>query len=238
MHSPVEHDEALGAALAALGGGVRHIVSPNFEHLKYAEQWAEVYPEANLYGCLGLQQRMPQLRFAAELDGKPVAAWEASMEYVVMDCEANPFTGKPFFNEAVLFHSPSRSLICSDAWWNYPAGAAPNYDGEGGEAGGVATGGVHDCSKVPAAGLDAVRLAGGKLPPVDVPMGTRAWKFGMDRVYLPFYQRLMVGASGPRRERYERRVAAIRAWQPETLVPCHGDVVRGRDLCRKVLETF
>ena len=37
-------------------------------------------------------------------------------------------------------------------------------------------------------------LTGGTLPRVSVPLGTRVWKFGMDKVYLPFYRRFM-GAS-------------------------------------------
>ena len=37
VHSPVELDDALAEALARLGP-VRHIVSPNYEHVKYAAQ--------------------------------------------------------------------------------------------------------------------------------------------------------------------------------------------------------
>lgn len=37
VHSPVHLDDDLAAALATLGD-VKHIVSPNYEHTKYAQQ--------------------------------------------------------------------------------------------------------------------------------------------------------------------------------------------------------
>ena len=37
VHSPVSLDDELAAALAGLGE-VKHIVTPNFEHTKYAQQ--------------------------------------------------------------------------------------------------------------------------------------------------------------------------------------------------------
>lgn len=45
------------AAIDALGP-VRHIVSPNFEHVKYAAQWIAAYPEATAYGCPGAVQKV------------------------------------------------------------------------------------------------------------------------------------------------------------------------------------
>jgi hypothetical protein len=41
-----------GDSLEGLGGGVGHVVSPNYEHLKYAKQWAEVYPAAKKHGMI------------------------------------------------------------------------------------------------------------------------------------------------------------------------------------------
>ena len=91
----------------------------------------------------------------------------------------NPFTRKPFFNEVAFFHVPSKTMFCSDVWWNYPEGPCPNFaaatsKGLRNEVSGlVLTGGVHECSKVP--------VQASALPPVPVPGGTKLWKFGMDR---------------------------------------------------------
>ena len=38
-----------------------------------------------------------------------------------------------------------------------------------------------------------------------------------------------------RRIRYEIAVNRILAWEIEIIVPCHGDVIRGEELCRNVL---
>jgi hypothetical protein len=29
--------------------------------------------------------------------------------------------GKPFFNEVIFVHKPSKTLLCTDVYWNYPA---------------------------------------------------------------------------------------------------------------------
>jgi hypothetical protein len=59
----------------------------------------------------------------------------------------------------------------------------------------------------------------------------------MDKIYLPFYKRLMVGLSRDRRERYNEIVKIIvEEWKPLVIAPCHGDIIRGEELCRRVLE--
>ncbi|CAM9785945.1 unnamed protein product [Laminaria digitata] len=58
--------------------------------------------------------------------------------------------------------------------------------------------------------------------PRNVPRGTRAWKWGMDKVYLPFYKRFMVTD----KEAFSAKVKYILDWGIETIVPCHGDIVR------------
>jgi len=225
VHSPVGWNEELGRCLEALGGGVGHVVSPNYEHLKYAAQWAEVYPDAKMWACPGLRERLPDIEWAGELgvDPNPME-FEDAVEYVHFDCEINPFTGRPFFNEVAFFHTKSKTLFMADIFWNYPKGPLPNYCGREG------TGMLHECPKMPA------DYTGDTLPAIEVPLGTKLWKAGMDKVYLPFYKNFMVGREGERRERYERAVAQVLEWEPEVIAPCHGDVIRGKDLCREVLR--
>jgi len=224
VHSPVEWDEQLRDCLESLGGGVGHVVAPNYEHLKYTKQWAEKYPSVKMYACPGLPARMPEVSFAHELPNVP-QSFSDNLDLCWMDCEINPFTGRPFFNEVVFFHKKSKSLMCADAFWNYPAGEYPNYNCEGDD-----TGRSHECPKMP-----APLPAGGRLPSVEVPLGTRAWKFGMDVIYAPFYRSLMVGR-GERRSKYEEAVRKILDWDIECIIPGHGDVIRGRELCSNVLR--
>ena len=225
VHSPVEWDEALGSCIEALGGGVGHIIAPSYEHLKYTQQWHLQYPDATMYGCPGLPARMPEVQFSYELP-ETSASFSESVDLAWMDCEVTPVIGKPFFNECVFYHKKSKSFLCADAFWNYPASARPNYDREGDD-----TGRVVACPKMP-----TPATTDGRLPSVDVPMGSAAWKFGMDVIYAPFYQRFMVGSEGERRAKYRKAVEKILSWEVEQIVPCHGDIIRGADLCHRVLS--
>lgn len=66
VHSPVHLDEKTKNALKKLGN-VKYIVSPNYEHLKYARQWNDEYPEAFMWGCPGLSQRLPDIEWEGEI---------------------------------------------------------------------------------------------------------------------------------------------------------------------------
>lgn len=103
----------------------------------------------------------------------------------------------PFFNEVVFCHIPSKTLIVTDLWWNYPAG---RDDVEGAAA--------------------------------DVPLASRLWKGGMDRIYRPVYNRLMQTSTST--TSYE----TILSWDFEYIAPCHGEPVAlgGREVLRNHLS--
>jgi len=219
VHSPICLDETTKSALKKLGT-VKYIVSPNYEHLKYAKQWSDEYPGAFMWGCPGLSQKLPDIEWEGEIpygltrpsdSDKLDNCWDFNVIVPLhLDMEINPFTGKPFFNEVVFYHKPSKSLITTDIYWNYP-----QKDG------------------IPNSHLERSNNDDGLAPVVDsIPLGTRLWKFGMDKIYLPFYKRLMVND----KQRYEDVVAVmIDEWEAHTIIPCHGDVIRGREKIRQVL---
>mmetsp|Transcript_40776 Transcript_40776/g.68314 ORF Transcript_40776/g.68314 Transcript_40776/m.68314 type:complete len:316 (+) Transcript_40776:314-1261(+) len=127
VHSPVHLDGDLRAELAALGE-VKHVVSPNFEHVKYASEWIQEFPSAHAYACPGLREKKPDIRFSADIcddNNETPAQWPAEIDVSFFDCERNPFTKQPFFNEVVFFHAPSGSLIVTDLWWNWPSKKVP-----------------------------------------------------------------------------------------------------------------
>lgn len=56
-------------------------------------------------------------------------------------------------------------------------------------------------------------------PSSGVPLGTSLWKFGMDRVYLPFYRGPMIRD----RAAFERAAETLMsAWEWDAILPCHG----------------
>jgi len=227
VHSPVELDDELRASLAKLGT-VKYVVSPNYEHLKYAHQWSVEYPDAYMWGCPGLMEKLPDIEWEGEIlvsalnkkknqdnfeahDDKSPSyknCWDFNTIVPLhVDCEVNPFTGKPFFNEVIFYHQPSKSLITTDLYWNYPQN-----------------------NGIPNSHLSSSNDSGPweLAPSVEkVPIGSKLWKQGMDKIYKPFYQKYMV----QNKDRYSEMVDVIlNEWDIETLVPAHGDLVRGRDV--------
>ncbi|CAE7400250.1 unnamed protein product, partial [Symbiodinium necroappetens] len=116
VHSPVELDEELREALEQLGP-VRHIVSPNFEHVKWAAQWKAAFPDATLWGTPGMKDKFPKIPFDIELpsSGSAPAEWGGALLLCFADCERTPLLGTPFFNEVLFYHVASETLMCSPA---------------------------------------------------------------------------------------------------------------------------
>lgn len=178
VHSPVALDAPLKAALAELGP-VEHVVAPNYEHVKYAASWRAAFPDATLWGCPGLAEKEPDVPVDRELAGDEAPAeWGGAVDVCWFDCEHNPFTRKPFFNEVVFLHAPSGTLVVTDVFWSYPE--------EG------------------------------------LPLGSRAWKFGMDDIYLPFYKRFMIRDAA----RFEAAKRRVLGWDFDRVLPCHGLVLQ------------
>jgi len=191
VHSPVRLDGRYKDALAALGP-VKSIISPNFEHVSYAQEWISAYPDATSFCPPGGKEHFPNIAFAEEIgEGNECPAeWGGEIRCLFLNYEHNPFTGKPFFNEVIFLHEPSGTLICTDVFWNYPDSG--------------------------------------------VPPGTALWKFGMDQVYRPFYNHLMI------KDREAQRAAMrvlFEEWEWDAILPCHGSFIAsgGKALLRKHL---
>lgn len=215
VHSPIDLTPDLKNSLSKLGK-VGHVVSPNYEHLKFARQWANEYPLARRYACPGLISRMPDVDWTLELGTTPESVLSKIFDIIHVDCEVNPLTSKPFFNEVIFYHKPSKSLLVTDLFWNYPSSSLPNYYGVEGTG----------------------ELLEDVLPAVQVPLPSQAWKFLMDKIYLPIYKNVLIGSDSLRRKRYDAIVERILSLEIEAILPCHGDIIRGSTLCRRVLKDF
>lgn len=241
VHSPVSLDDRLAEAIDQIGT-VKHVVSPNYEHVKFAYQWAERYPDANIWGCPGLMEREPNVRWTGEIpygtrppgwpetsssssNAKPEAMWDWNeIRPMHVDVEVNPFTGKPFFNEVVFYHPKSKTLLTTDTFWNYPGARKPNVE----------------FASLPGADQD---FGEWELAPDvgDIPLGSKLWgKFGMDKLFRPFYLGLMVKSNS--KDEFRRIASYISGldedgWDIETVIPAHGDIIRGKTFCREVLKS-
>ena len=48
-------------------GTVKHVISPNYEHIKYAKEWQEAYPDALMWACPGLMERDKNVKWTGEI---------------------------------------------------------------------------------------------------------------------------------------------------------------------------
>jgi len=63
-----------------------------------------------------------------------------------------------------------------------------------------------------------------------IPFGSRLWKKGMDKLFRPFYLNLMVKKD--KKDEFRDIASFISgvgngSWDVETIIPAHGDLVRG-----------
>ncbi len=129
VHSPVRLDDGLRREIDALGP-VECIVTPNSEHMLYAQQWIDAYPAAVSYAAPGLRERYPHVKWQRSLaelvdDGsassaRPPPEWGGAIELCWVKDRVPLTRARPFFNEVVFCHRPSGALIVTDLWWNYP----------------------------------------------------------------------------------------------------------------------
>jgi hypothetical protein len=123
IHSPIDLDAMTKRAVDALGP-VKFIVSPNYEHVKYAKKWKDAYPEATLYGCPGLKAKTSGvIPYDVDLGDVPGACppeWRGEFQCEHFDSERTPILGGAFFNEVVFHHVPTETLFITDLVWTYP----------------------------------------------------------------------------------------------------------------------
>ena len=116
LHSPVALDPPLREELDAIGR-VCFAVAPNRVHHLYAGDVARDYPGTQLWIAPGLERKRPDLVYEAILGDEAPAAWRDEVEQVF-------FRGRPYENEVVFFHRPSRTLLLCDLAFNFGPGAA------------------------------------------------------------------------------------------------------------------
>ncbi len=109
LHSAVPIDDALAAALAALGP-VRHIVAPNLFHHLHAAAAKSRYPEATLWAVPGMADKKPELSVDAWL-GVDDPPWASEVAPLSM-------RGAEKVSEFVFFHRRSRTLAVTDLVFN------------------------------------------------------------------------------------------------------------------------
>ncbi|GMH85593.1 hypothetical protein TrST_g3599 [Triparma strigata] len=222
VHSPVSLERDLQTKVDGIieQEGVKRMIvlTTNYEHLKYVPEWYLKYGlgadvngelEVKFYGCPGIRDKVEEVKWDGEIGGDE-ELWDYDvLEPLHVGCER--VLGKPFFNEVVFYFKEEGVFVSTDLFWNYPKlqGVNPTLtsSGDWGEW----------------------ELA----PPVKVPFSSRLWKFGMDKVYKPVYNKFMVSDQ----EEFSRvKDKILDEWEIHVAVPAHGDIVRGEEACAEALN--
>jgi hypothetical protein len=106
LHTPAPPTDALAEELRALGP-VRWLVVPNRWHHLGAPAAAALFREARLVGPASALRRNRLLRLDLDLH-------DGQFGKLVAEFDALPLAGVPFWDETVLYHRPTRTLLGAD----------------------------------------------------------------------------------------------------------------------------
>lgn len=112
LHSPCRPSTALFDDIARIGLPA-HVVAPNWFHDLYLREYRAAYPRAMFWAPRFLRRQHAGL-IDEVLDGGTSAPWDAELPHVSL-------TGLLSFDEAILFHVPTRTLIVADFLMNAAA---------------------------------------------------------------------------------------------------------------------
>ena len=111
LHSPVAVTKERIAKVDALGE-VAYLIAPNVFHHLFLGDWLQEYPDAKLWGSLGLEKKRPDLVFDGLLQDKPEPQWESEIDQMI-------FHGSKIIPEVIFLHKPSGTLIMTDLIQNH-----------------------------------------------------------------------------------------------------------------------
>ncbi|MGF1569637.1 MAG: DUF4336 domain-containing protein [Nodosilinea sp.] len=116
--SPIQVSDAIVSQLAELGT-IGHIIAPNLYHHLYAAEFKAIYPHATLWAAPGLDLKKPELPIDENLKPEESQRWNG-LEYIFFDgFRTLGLGGFNPLNECIFFHAASRTLILTDAAFNF-----------------------------------------------------------------------------------------------------------------------
>ena len=115
--SPIELKDSDRDQIEDLGS-VRYIIAPNRFHHMSVESISNIFPDAEIIGVPGLQEKQPHIRFSQflEHDGD----FESVLHYLPVQGFATLIPPSiQEANEVVFWHQPSGTLIMTDTAFNF-----------------------------------------------------------------------------------------------------------------------
>lgn len=196
--------EAAKEKVAELGGQLAYIVALDFEHHIFISEWAKAYPGVKIVGMEGLPEKRAKQQDDPKIGDEKfdVIFTKANKATTKIDDEfdadfAYEYVDGHANKELVFLYKPDRTLIEADLMFNLPA--------------------TEQYSKVPAAekggdGFLAKAFEGLNNPQGDDPK---------------WIKRFLWYAAAKDKASFNESIKTIDAWDFNTLIPCHGDVLEG-----------
>lgn len=100
-------------------GKVTDIVAPNCYHNIGIPSASKLYPDARVWGTMGLEKKLPDIRWH-KMIGKE--NWIHQDELLAI-----PIEGMPSINEILFYHKPTKVLIVTDFCFNHIYGKGFGY---------------------------------------------------------------------------------------------------------------
>jgi hypothetical protein len=94
-------------------GAVGYLAPPNSLHHTFLGEWQRAYPDAEIYAPPGLRAKRKDIRFAGDFSDRPIEAWSADIDLVIV-------RGNAITTEVVFFHRPSCTAILADLLQQFP----------------------------------------------------------------------------------------------------------------------
>ena len=110
IHSPIEFSDEVLAAIRRLGD-VEFILAPSLYHVTYFKKAKEQFPDAEMLGPKGLDTKVSDVSYREIISTAPSETLGTDFEHVFVG-------GAPKFNELVLRHRATNSLIVADYFFN------------------------------------------------------------------------------------------------------------------------
>jgi hypothetical protein len=116
--SPIQPTPEMVAQLGKLGE-VGHIIAPNLYHYLFAEDFKKLYPKALFWATSGLKLKKPNYSIDRIIANDEGVLWNG-LEHMFFDgFKTLDLRGFVPLNEWVFFHSLTRTLILTDAAFNF-----------------------------------------------------------------------------------------------------------------------
>ena len=106
LHSPCEIDGGLKGEIDSIGP-VSFIIGPGNYHWFHLAKALELFPDAKLFICPGVETKDPLLNFDWFLGDHSPEGWAGEIDQVLV-------RGNRFIWEVAFFHKPTKTLILTD----------------------------------------------------------------------------------------------------------------------------